>query len=285
MHRASIAAAAALAALAASAATAATPSRLRFEVRYDAALAQGPLDGRLLLLLSTDKKTEPRFQVRDTNKPASGQVFGIDVEGWKPGEPKVIDGSGLGWPAESLGELPKGRYQVQALLHRYETFRRSDGHVVKLPMDRGEGQQWNRAPGNLLSKPRELEVDPAASTALQIELDQAIPEIAPPADTKYVKHIRIQSERLTKFWGRPMHLGAVVLLPHGFDQHPQARYPLAVFHGHFPYTFGDFREVGGLVFPHAIETRAKGRPQGLRLVVESIELDPEIDDARFRLPQ
>ncbi len=50
-------------------------------------------------------------------------------------------------------------------------------------------------------------------------------------------------------------------------------------------TFGDFREVGGLVFPHAIETRAKGRPQGLRFVVESIELDPEIDDARFRLPE
>lgn len=49
-------------------------------------------------------------------------------------------------------------------------------------------------------------------------------------------------------------------------------------------TFGDFREVGGLVFPHAIETRAKGRPQGLRFVVETIEIDPEIDDARFRLP-
>ena len=36
--------------------------------------------------------------------------------------------------------------------------------------------------------------------------------------------------------------GAVVLLPHGFDEHPQARYPLAVFHGHFPHTFSDFRE-------------------------------------------
>ena len=39
-----------------------------------------------------------------------------------------------------------------------------------------------------------------------------------------------------------MHLGAVVLLPHGFDAHPGARYPLAVYHGHFPYSFDDFRE-------------------------------------------
>jgi hypothetical protein len=242
MRRARAATAAALVAFAAAAATAETPARLRFEVRYKASLAQGPLDGRLLVLLSNDPKAEPRFQIRDTNVPASQQVFGIDVDGWKPGEPKLVDGSVLGFPAESLAELKPGRYHVQALLHRYETFRRGDGHVVKLPMDRGEGQQWNRAPGNLLSTPREMEIDPAKDATLAIELDQAIPEIKPPTDTRYVKHIRIQSERLTKFWGRPMHLGAVVLLPHGFEEHPQARYPLAVFHGHFPYTFGDFRE-------------------------------------------
>ncbi len=40
-----------------------------------------------------------------------------------------------------------------------------------------------------------------------------------------------------------MHLGAVVLLPHGYDEHPEARYPLAVFHGHFPATFDGFRET------------------------------------------
>ena len=56
--------------------------------------------------------------------------------------------------------MPPGRYQVQALLHRYETFRRGDGHVVKLPMDRGEGQQWSKAPGNLYSTPREIAIDP-----------------------------------------------------------------------------------------------------------------------------
>ena len=139
--------------------------------------------------------------------------------------------------------MKPGRYRVQALLHRYETFHRADGHVVKLPMDRGEGQQWNRAPGNLLCAPREMAVDPARDETLALELDQAIPEIQPPADTKFVKHIKIQSERLTKFWGRPMHLGAVVLLPQGFDEHPEARFPLAVFHGHFPYTADDFRET------------------------------------------
>ncbi len=50
-------------------------------------------------------------------------------------------------------------------------------------------------------------------------------------------------------------------------------------------TFSDFREVGGLVFPHHIETRAKERPEVIEVVIEKIELDPELDDALFRLPQ
>jgi len=242
MRRAGSAVAALLLLAASRTTSGAEPARLRFAVSYPEALAKGPLDGRLLLLLSTDASAEPRFQISDTDIAKSQQVFGIDVLGWKPGEAKVFDASVLGYPAEALGDVKTGRYRVQALLHKYETFRRADGHVVKLPMDRGEGQQWNRAPGNLLSSPRELAVDPARDETLRLELDQAIPEIPAPADTKFVKHIRIPSERLTKFWGRPMHLGAVVLLPAGFDEHPQARFPLAVFHGHFPRTMDDFRE-------------------------------------------
>ena len=115
---------------------------------------------------------------------------------------------------------------MQALLHRYETFRRADGHTVKLPMDRGEGQQWNRAPGNLYSDAAEDDDRSAAGRHRSaIVLDQVIPPIPDPPDTKYVKHVRIQSELLTKFWGRPMFLGAHVLLPEGFDTHPDARYP------------------------------------------------------------
>jgi hypothetical protein len=217
-------------------------SKVRFAITLPATFAGEPLDGRLLLLVSTDDRKEPRFQISDTDVPKSQQVFGIDVEALRPGQEAVIDASVLGYPLESLGDVPAGTYNVQALLHRYETFRRADGHVVKLPMDRGEGQQWNRAPGNLLSTPRKVTFDPAKGGLVRITLDQKIPPIPDPPATKYVRHERIQSERLTKFWGRPMYLGAHVLLPEGFDEHLQARYPLVIFHGHFPETFGGFRE-------------------------------------------
>jgi hypothetical protein len=213
---------------------------VRFSVRYEAASDKGPLDGRLLVMLSKDPEKEPRLQIRGDLR--SQQVFGMDVESWKPGQPAILPDDALGFPLESLADVPAGTYRVQALLHRYETFRRADGHVVKLPMDRGEGQQWSKAPGNLYSTPREIVVDPSRAETIALTLDNVIPPIPDPPTTKYVKHERILSERLSKFWGRPMYLGAHVLLPEGFDSHPDARYPLVIFHGHHPATIGGFRE-------------------------------------------
>jgi hypothetical protein len=214
-------------------------TNVRFEVSFPESASKDALDGRLLLLISTNNTEEPRFQISEDL--TTQQVFGIDVDGWKAGQTKTVDQSALGYPVRSLAELKAGEYWVQALLHRYETFKRADGHTVKLPMDRGEGQQWSRAPGNLYSTPKQIRID-AATQSISITLDKVIPPIEPPQDTKYVKHIRIQSERLTKFWGRPMYLGAHVLLPEGFDTHPEARYPLVIFHGHFPADLSGFRE-------------------------------------------
>ena len=216
-------------------------AEVKFAVSFPAERSAVPVDGRMLLLLSTNGDAEPRFQV-DVG-PSTQLVFGIDVDGLKPGAEAVIDGSAFGYPLRSLAEVPAGAYYVQALLHRYETFHRSDGHTVKLPMDRGEGQRWNAAPGNFYSTPRKITLDPGRTGPVRIVLDKEIPPIAPPKDTKYVRHERILSERLTKFWGRPMYLGACLLLPEGFDEHPEARYPLVIFHGHFPATIGGFRET------------------------------------------
>lgn len=216
-------------------------SALSFAISFPVERSRAPLDGRLLLLISTDGSQEPRMQINDSVK--TQQVFGIDVDGLKPGQRAVIDAGAFGYPVKSLDRVPAGTYRVQALLHKYETFRRADGHTVKLPMDRGEGQHWNLAPGNIYSKPVQITIDRRKAQTVTIILDQEIPRIEPPKDTKYIKHIRIQSKKLSEFWGRPMYLGANILLPEGFDTHPNARYPLMVFHGHFPYTFGGFRET------------------------------------------
>ena len=212
----------------------------RFAIRFSADQSQAPLDGRLLLMISSIDREEPRFQIVDG--PAAQIAFGVDANGWKPGEDATIGAGVLGYPVRDLSQVPAGTYTVQALLHKYETFPRKDGHTVKLPMDRGEGQQWNLAPGNVYSTPQRIQFDPAKRDVFTIALDKVIPPIADPPETKYIKHVKIQSAKLTEFWGRPMYLGAHVLLPEGFDTHPNARYPLVINHGHFPYTFDGFRE-------------------------------------------
>jgi hypothetical protein len=217
-----------------------SPARVRFAVSFPSERSAGPLDGRVLLMLSNDPASEPRFQISDGA--GTQLIFGVDVDGLAPGAEAVVDASAFGFPARSLTELPAGEYFVQALLNRYETFHLADGRVLKLPPDQGEGQRWNTKPGNLYSAPAKMRIDPEESRTIRIALDQEIPPIAKVPDTRYIKHVRIRSELLTKFWGRPMELGACVLLPEGFDEHPDARYPLIVFHGHFPATFGGFRE-------------------------------------------
>lgn len=215
-------------------------AKLKFSISFPAERSKTALDGRMLLLISKSGDSEPRFEISDS--PKTQLIFGIDVDGLQPGQEAVIDASAFGYPLQSIAEIPAGEYYVQALLNKYETFHRSDGHTVKLPPDMGEGQRWNAKPGNLYSTPLKVAIDPAKKDIIKIALDQEIPPIEPPKDTKYIKHERIQSKLLTDFWGKPMSIGACILLPEGFDTHPNAHYPLVIFHGHFPYTFGGFRE-------------------------------------------
>jgi hypothetical protein len=178
------------------------------------------------------------MQIDDS--PRSQMVFGVTVDGLKPGQSVAVDDSAAGYPVRKLSEVPPGDYTVQAVLDVYETFHRADGKTIKLSPDRGEGKHWNLAPGNLFSKPRKVHVGPGGA-AIAISLDEVIPPIVPEADTKYVRHIKIQSALLTKFWGTPTYLSAVVLVPEGFDEHPDARFPLMIFHDHFVTGFDDFR--------------------------------------------
>jgi len=216
-------------------------SELRFEVSVPAEVEDEPLDGRVLLIISSQPEPEPRFQrMRSLDTP---QILGIDIEGLAPGEPAVIDASALGFPYDSLAEIPAGDYYVQAVLNVYTTFARADGNTIKAHMDQWEGQQWNRSPGNLYSQVRQVHVDPASGDTISVELTERMPPIEPPEDTPYVKHIKFRSDILSDWWGHDMHLGAVVVLPEGFEENPDARYPVVYWQGHFPRTFNGFRET------------------------------------------
>ncbi len=215
----------------------------KFEIQIPKNLEKSLLDGRILLLMSTNNLAEPRFQIKD--EVDTQQVFGMDAENARPDQVIPFDPEAFGYPKQILAELPVGDYFVQVVFHAYETFKRSDGHTVKLPMDRGEGQNWRTAPGNLFSTPIKIHFDPKSKKVHRVTLDQVNPPLPDPAtlQTKYIKYVKIKSKKLTEFWGRDMYLAAWVLLPAGFDEHPEAKYPLCLFHGHFPSEMGSFSET------------------------------------------
>src|SRR5262245_48387234 len=78
----------------------------RFEISYPASLDQGPITGRVFVMISRNNRVEPRLQAGSYN--ASVPFYGLDVQAMKPGENAIIDTSVLGYPVESLSQLPAG---------------------------------------------------------------------------------------------------------------------------------------------------------------------------------
>ncbi len=228
-----VAALLAVSSLAGCAAPGATAGRgVKFAVSIPKARTDSARDGRVLVLLATDSTSEPRFQV-EPEPDRSAEVAGVQVHGFAPGGEVVVGDTAFGYPVASLRDVPAGDYTVQAVFVPYRTYHRADGHTVSLPPDRGEGQHWDRKPGDLFSVPRRMHLDPAPDRTVRLSLDSVIPELSPPEDTPWVKHVRIRSALLTKFWGTPTYIQATVLLPAGFAEHPGAHYPLLVEQGHF----------------------------------------------------
>src|ERR1700731_1482755 len=161
---------------AATAKPAAKPVPQRFEISFPKEMSATPLDGHVLLVISNNDDKEPRFQISFMT-PDSQQVFGVDVDGLAPGTAAVIDGATLGYPAESLNDIPAGDYWVQGVLNIYETFHLGDGRVLKLPPDKGEGQHWQVKPGNLYSKPQKIPLDPKSGQTIRISLTERVPSV------------------------------------------------------------------------------------------------------------
>lgn len=204
---------------------------VKLEVSFPASVHAQPITGRALVVITRTDQPEPRTVAGSWGD--AGPLFGVDVNALGPEQPAVIDATTFGAPLHSLRDVPAGDYYVQAILNIYTEFHRADGYAVWLHMDQWEGQHFNQSPGNLYSEVQKVHLDPAAGYDVKLSLTKVIPPIEEPKDTEWVKHVKIESELLTKFWGHPMYIGAIVLLPKEYDEHPDAHYPVIYVQGHF----------------------------------------------------
>jgi hypothetical protein len=203
----------------------------QFAISFPSSVHDGPITGRLFLLVTRDSTPEPREIAGGFSTNVT--MYASDVSGLRPGQLAIITDSTPGYPLASLHDIAAGDYWVQSVLNVYTEFHRADGHTIWAHMDQWEGQQFDRAPGNLVSAPQRVHLDPAAGYRINVALSRVLPAVTLPPDTKWVKHVKIESPMLTKFWGHPIFLGATVLLPKGYDEHPTAHYPTIYQQGHF----------------------------------------------------
>src|SRR5262249_3022401 len=157
------------------------------------------------------------------------------VDGLDPGAVATLDDRSALFPLDRLDRLRPGRYAVQAVLHR------------NLDLNHAN------APGDLYGPARTVRIDPAAGGIVELELTRALPGETMPPDTELVKHIKIRSELLSAFHGRPIDLRAGVVLPRDFERQPRRRYPVRVHIGGYGarYTDVDAMMAGGARFRRA----------------------------------
>jgi hypothetical protein len=221
---------------------------LRFEVSVAKGLLSAPTPGRVLVVLAKGDRVSPRFHLGETgaNVPP---VLGIDSK-LDSGGKAVLDQSAAIYPLRHLAQLPAGEYHVQAVFDYNRDLRLSD------------------APGNLISEPVKVTLDPKDGGTVKIVLTKKLPDEKLPDDTAHVKYLKIKSEKLSKFYGRPIYLRAGVVLPQGHAKDKDRKYPLRVHVGGFGSRYtrvGSWMEAG-TDFREAWE--AKGAPRMLVLMLD-----------------
>src|ERR1019366_2269756 len=141
-------------------------SAQRVEIKLDPSAASAATTGRVYVFLSKTNDREPRLTGGSYG--GSFPSFGTDVDALKPGASATIDAKTLGYPYESLSQVPAGEYYMQALMNVYTKFSRADGHVIWVHNDQWEGQQFNRSPGNLVSEVIHVTYDPKSKTPITL---------------------------------------------------------------------------------------------------------------------
>ena len=189
---------------------------LRFEVTLDPSLPAQPA-GRLLVVIVSrasgvsSERLEPRRLIGRTGRNAA-LTIGVDTLPLAAGGIVTLDASAAAFPIESLAEIPPGEYDVQAVL--------ATNRDLNLP----------DAPGNLFSAPARIRLGPGRTEVVtgRLTLSETVPVEPPPADEEYLRFVTIRSDLLTAFHGRPIDLRAGVILPRGFGQEPDRRYPVRI---------------------------------------------------------
>ncbi len=216
------------------------PTRGSVSVTLDKDLAPGPESGRVFVLLTDHFEVEPRLVTSFTGAYYFDYLrfdyvlfFGQDVSRLNPGATITLSGHEMGFPFADLAKLPPGEYSIQAVFNRYEQVTPGQRKAIWLLMDNWwPGAQFHGDADNYYSDVKRIKVQQGKGFELSLTLTKRIPPVEQPKDTAFLKFRKFRSELASKFWGRDIPVGINVLLPKGYDEHPNSHYPVVFHMGH-----------------------------------------------------
>jgi S-formylglutathione hydrolase FrmB len=207
--------------------------RLHFRVTVSKDVATKPVSGRLLVMMSS-KPVQGDFI-----RPGYGEeahnvwIAAKEIHDVAPGTSVEFDPDDIAYPAP-FSTAPAGDYKAMAYL--------DVNHHVAYKF---------RNPGDLVSKLIDArQLNPAASAPIELTITDKVPD-RPITTIEGTELIDFVSPSLSAFWGRPIHMRGVVVLPPGYDTHKPARYPTVYM------TPGYTADLHTLAVPYSRETLAR----------------------------
>ncbi|HEY6251363.1 MAG TPA: alpha/beta hydrolase-fold protein [Candidatus Angelobacter sp.] len=209
---------------------------IRFHIKVAPELSSTPVSGRMIVFLSSEpgpKKELAQGFADTTNKV---WIAAREIHDVQPGDTVDLDPDELAFP-KPLSQAPAGNYQVQALLdvnHNYAY--------------RGV------RPGDLRSVVVALkELNPGKSQPIDLVLSERLPEkeIKLPPSSELLDFV---SPSLSSFWGRPIHMRGVVVLPP--KQNKPQKYPTVYWTHGFS---GILDDLAGYVAPSYVKLMDQGK--------------------------
>jgi photosystem II stability/assembly factor-like uncharacterized protein len=178
--------------------------------------------GRLIVVIAKSDRPEPRTMIGDADADAPITIA-RDVNRSDAGAAVIVDNKAAAFPISSLDALAPGDYLVQAVLHTNTDLNSPN------------------APGDRYSDVRAVHIDQGRGATVSLQLTNAVPDEQAPSEDQYVKYVKIQSQLLTRFHGRPIYLRAGIILPR--DYAGEMRFPLRVHIGGYGTRYTTVRQL------------------------------------------
>jgi S-formylglutathione hydrolase FrmB len=183
------------------------PNPLRFRIQLALGMAQKPVDGRLLVFMAPFEPSLEEIVPENGAKAHSVWIAAREVRNLAPGGSVEMNPDELAYPAP-FSTRAVGGYQIMALLdvnHDYAYNGASAGDLRSPVLSLGG-------------------VDPARTGVIDLPLSLRVPEpkLELPPDTELLDFV---SPTLSEFWGRPIHMRGVIVLPPSYGKDPDRKYP------------------------------------------------------------